>query len=121
MRVHSFNYTNNSQLAQWNNEGREFNQAYKDNFVKVLRFAMIKAEGDTMVFPNEGEWWGHFADGSLQKVLKMMDTVWYKNDTFGLQTVDKAGKIFFNSTPGNHLQFSEYDLAWWVHNYFVDQ
>jgi hypothetical protein len=26
---------------------------------------------DTMIFPNEGEWWGHFADGSMKTVLTM--------------------------------------------------
>ena len=30
---------------------------------------MIKALKDTMVYPNEGEWWGHFADRSLKTVL----------------------------------------------------
>lgn len=65
---------------------------------------MIKALKDTMVFPNEGEWWGHFADGSLKTVLPMNETVWYKNDTFGLRTADEAGKIVFNTTAGDHLQ-----------------
>ena len=46
-------------------------QTFKDNFVKVKKFAMIKALRDTMVFPNEGEWWGHYADGSQKEVLKV--------------------------------------------------
>ena len=47
------------------------NATYKANFVKVKRFIMIKALKDTMVYPNEGEWWGHFADGSQKEVLKV--------------------------------------------------
>jgi hypothetical protein len=72
-------YKANSELAQWNNEGDTFNQTYKDNFGKVKRFAMIKALKDTMVYPNEGEWWGHFEDGSLKTVLPMNQTRWHVN------------------------------------------
>lgn len=72
-----------------------------------------------MVFPNEGEWWGHFADGDLttvrataahaqstrapaitrhiltiqpisMQVLPMKETKWYKDDVFGLKTVDQV-------------------------------
>lgn len=120
MRVNTDAYKKNSEIAQWNNEGEVVNETFKENFGKVKRFAMIKAEKDTMVFPNEGEWWGHFADGQLKEVLTMKDTVWYKNDTFGLRTADEAGKILFNSTTGNHLQFTQEELVWWVDNYFVE-
>jgi palmitoyl-protein thioesterase len=121
MRVGTDAYKTNSQLAQWNNEGNTVNQTYKENFGKTLRYAMIKAEKDSMVFPNEGEWWGHYADNDLKTLLTMKETNWYLNDTFGLKTADEAGKIFFNSTTGDHLQFSEEELSWWVHNYFVDE
>lgn len=118
-RIQSDAYKTFSQLAQWNNEGLEFNQSYKDNFIKVERFIMIKAEQDSMVFPNEGEHWGHYKDGSLTEVLTMKETDWYKSDLFGLKTVDLAGKIIFNSTAGDHLQFDDDQLLWWVTNYFV--
>jgi len=118
MRVNTSAYKAHSQIAQWNNEGTTVNATYKANFVKVKRFIMIKAEADSMVYPNEGEHWGHFADGSLSKVLTMRETEWYKKDLFGLQTVDKAGKILFNHTSGNHLQFSREELMGWV-DFFV--
>ena len=44
----------------------------------------------------------------------------YKEDLFGLRTADEAGKILFNSTSGNHLQFTNGELLWWVDNYFVE-
>ena len=91
------------------------------NFIKTKRFAMIKALKDTMIFPNEGEWWGHFADGSQKEVLPMKQTKWYTEDLFGLKTVDEAGKIVFNTTEGNHLQFTHEQLVWWVDNYFVKE
>lgn len=119
-RVNTTNYKNNSEIAQWNNEGYTVNATFKENFGKVKAFAMIKAMKDTMVFPNEGEWWGHFADGSLTEVLSMTETKWYKEDLFGLRTADEAGKIRFNHTDGNHLQFSDAQLTWWVNNYLVE-
>jgi len=119
-RVQTDAYKANSQIAQWNNEGNTVNATFKENFGKVKRFAMIKALKDTMIFPNEGEWWGHFEDGSLSKVLTMKETQWYKQDLFGLKTADEAGKILFNTTAGNHLEFSHEQLVWWVQNYFVE-
>lgn len=111
-------YIKNSQIAQWNQENpNNQNFTYKQNFVTVKKFAMIKAMRDTMVFPNEAEWWGEFEAGSLKNVLKMKDTPLYKNDAFGLKTADDAGKIVFNSTAGNHLKFKEDELFWWLDNY----
>merc|ERR1711918_197502 len=120
MRVNTDAYKTNSQIAQWNNEGNTVNETFKANFGKVKAVAMIKAMKDTMVFPNEGEWWGHFADGQQSKVLTMKETQWYQKDLFGLKTADEAGKIKFNSTEGNHLQFTQEELMWWVDNYFVE-
>ena len=38
---------------------------------------MVKAEKDTMVYPNDGEWWGAFdSDGKTR--LAMNETEWYK-------------------------------------------
>eukprot|EP00635_Sarcinochrysidales_sp_CCMP3193_P009962 CAMPEP_0118895760 /NCGR_PEP_ID=MMETSP1166-20130328/3958_1 /TAXON_ID=1104430 /ORGANISM="Chrysoreinhardia sp, Strain CCMP3193" /LENGTH=375 /DNA_ID=CAMNT_0006834807 /DNA_START=12 /DNA_END=1139 /DNA_ORIENTATION=+ len=118
-RVHSDAYKTHSQLARWNNEGWDFNQTYKDNFVSVQRFIMIKAMQDSMVFPNEGEHWGHYKDDTLTDVLIMQDTDWYQSDLFGLKTVDLQGKLVFNTTAGDHLQFDDDELVWWVTNYFV--
>jgi len=114
MRVHTDAYKTHSQLATWNNEGNSVNATYKANFVSVSKFIMVKALADTMIFPNEGEHWGHFADGSLKTVVPMRETEWYKQDLFGLKTVDEAGKIQFNTTTGNHLQFSRDQLIAWV-------
>ena len=36
---------------------------------------------------------------------------------FGLKTADEAGKIFFNSTKGNHLQFSHEELVGWLQQF----
>ena len=117
----------------------------------------------------EGEWWGHFADGQLVKVLTMKETQWcglpparaHSRERKAGRTLAQVpagpvwpqdgrrggaasilpmrralcsdanipldaaaplplqGKIFFNSTTGDHLEFTEEELAWWVHNDYV--
>jgi len=119
-RVGTDRYKKNVQIAQWNNEGETVDPSIKENFIKTKRFIMIKAAKDSMVYPNEGEHWGHFADGGFSKVLTMKETDWYQKDLFGLKTVDEAGKIRFNETAGDHLQFSIRDLAWWVTHDFTN-
>jgi len=116
--VNTTEYKANSELAQWNNEGEGFENSYASNFAKTKRFVMIKADKDSMIYPNEGEWWG--ALDADKNVLKMKDTEWYKKDLFGLKTADEAGKILFNSTSGNHLQFSEEDLFGWCDQHFIE-
>jgi len=114
-------YLERSQIAQWNNENTaNIQPSFRTNFVKVKQFAMIKAMKDTMVFPNEAEWWGEFAAGSLKTVLKMENTPNYIKDSFGLKTVHEAGKMVFNTTAGNHLQFTEDELFYWLDNYLVE-
>jgi len=117
--VNSPAYKKHSQIARWNNEGEKLDLTLAANFGKTKRFAMIKAEKDSMVYPHEGEWWGAF-DSDGKTLLTMKETEWYKKDLFGLRTADEAGKIFFNSTKGNHLQFSDEQLFAWVDNYFLE-
>lgn len=114
----STQYMDNSQIADWNNEGSETHALYKTNFLKTNKYVMIKALKDTMVFPNENEWWGGFADGGFETILSMKDTDEYKRDTFGLASADKLKKIFFDSTKGNHLDFTTEQLYGWIDKYF---
>lgn len=118
-QVNSSAYKSNSAIAQWNNEGDNVDPSIAVNFAKTKRFAMIKAEKDSMVYPNEGEWWGAF-DSNGKSLLTMKETEWYKQDLFGLKTADEAGKIFFNTTKGDHLQFTEAELFGWVDKYFIE-
>jgi palmitoyl-protein thioesterase len=119
-RTNTTQYMENSQIAGWNNENAaSVNSTYVDNFNKVKSFNMIKAMKDSMVYPNEGEWWGEFVQGQFKEVNKMKDTAMYQNNLFGLQTADMAGKINFNSTTGNHLDFTMEELYGWLDAYFV--
>jgi len=114
-------YMAHSQIAGWNNENpKRANATYKANFGKTNVFAMVKAAKDSMVYPNEGEHWGSMDDApNGKKILTMKETKFYKEDLFGLRTADEAGKIFFEETAGNHLQFSLTELNGWVDKYFI--
>ncbi|GMF19128.1 unnamed protein product [Phytophthora lilii] len=94
-------------LPDINNEKTSTNQTYKENFTKLQNLVLVRANKDTQVFPKESEWFGAYQDNDPYKiVLGFNETRWYKEDLFGLQTLDKAGKVHFLSTDGDHLQFS---------------
>jgi palmitoyl-protein thioesterase len=97
-RVNSTEYKENSEIGEWNNEGNSFNASYASNFAKTKKFVMVKAAKDTMVYPNDGEWWGAFADGKFKTKLAMNETRWYKQDLFGLKTADQVCSPF-NQPP----------------------
>ena len=109
-------YKKYSQMAEWNQEGDVVDASIKTNFAITNKFAMIKANADTVVVPRDGEWWGAY-DSDFETILTMKETTWYKDDTFGLRTADEAGKIFFNSTEGNHLEFTDEELYGWLDAY----
>ena len=102
----SDSFKKHSQLAQLNNEGDKQTASYKSNFGLTEQYIMVKAEADSMVYPNDGEWWGYFDDTTYKTKSDMTKTTWYTQDLFGLATADKANKIHFESTKGNHLQFT---------------
>lgn len=119
VRLNSSAYLENSQIAQWNNENpQNVNAQYTKNFESLNSYSMVKADKDTMVYPNEGEWWGEFVPGQFKQVMKMKDTPLYTGNNFGLATVDKAQKIRFNQTAGQHLQFTVEQLDAWIDLYF---
>lgn len=110
-------YLKNSQIAGWNNENPvRQNDTYTKNFASVKSLNMVKAMKDTMVFPNEGEWWGEFKADQFKEVQKMADTPLYGK--FGLSSLDLAKKIQFTTTAGEHLDFTIAQLQGWIDSYF---
>jgi palmitoyl-protein thioesterase len=116
-------YYKYSQLARWNNEGpQNNNQTLKENYGKTSNFIWIKATEDGMVWPKEGEQWGcpNPKDPFNLPIVEMKQTEWYTRDLFGLQTADRAGKNYFESFVGDHLQFTMEDFNRWVTTYLKD-
>ncbi|ETI36984.1 hypothetical protein F441_16860 [Phytophthora nicotianae CJ01A1] len=109
-------------LPDLNNEKMSRNQTYKNNFIKLQNLVLVRANKDTQVFPKESEWFGMYQDGDPYKtILGFNETRWYQEDLFGLKTLDKAGKVHFLSTDGDHLRFSIEFLLGVVDKYFGPQ
>lgn len=109
-------------LNDLNNEktGVPHNPAYKTNLMKLQKLALVKALGDTMVWPNDSEWFGFFKDNSTKSTFdgKTTQGPWETEDWFGLEDMIKADKIDYLTTPGNHLQFDTAFLKSLVDTYF---
>lgn len=105
-------------LPDINNE-LAVNATYRENFSKLQSLVLVRANRDTQVFPKESEWFGAYEDHTFQRVLGFNETKWYHDDSFGLRTLDQAGKVHFLSTDGNHLEFSTQFLLDVVEKYFT--
>ena len=116
-------YRTYSQLAVLNNEvldpATQFNDTLRVNWSRTMQFVWIMAQDDRTVWPPLGEQWGvpDPIDPYRRRVLHMNETDWYQQDYFGLRTAQEQGKNYFESFPGDHLQFTKDDLQRWVETY----
>lgn len=110
-------------LADLNNEDSTqqpgLNATYNTNWESLNSVCLVKALGDTVVIPNDSEWFGFFQDGTFDAVWDFAETPWYQQDLFGLRSLDATKHVFFNTTDGNHLDFSTDYLLDLVGIYFV--
>jgi palmitoyl-protein thioesterase len=118
LKVNTTQYKENSMLADLDNRGTMNHSSYNSNFEITNRWVMIRGLKDTMVWPNEGEWWYLPSEdpddwNKNQDVEPMNKTSLYKTDAFGLKTVDRAGKLFYESVDGNHMQFTMPEFYQW--------
>ncbi|KAK3863644.1 hypothetical protein Pcinc_030607 [Petrolisthes cinctipes] len=105
--LHVEEYRNKSIfLADINNE-KVINEAYRTNLKKLETFVMVKFLTDTMVVPQESEWFGFYAPGQDNEVLPLQQTQLYLEDRLGLKEMDGAGKLHFLTQPGGHLAFTD--------------
>ena len=66
---------------------------------------MVEFLRDGMVYPKESSLFGSIdKDGNM---LTMKDQEIYKNDTFGLKSLDDLGKIYQLKINGTHLEFTD--------------
>lgn len=107
-------------LPDINNEKiHKFNATYRNNFASLDSLILVKAKRDTQVFPSESEWFGVYADvDAFKRILKYNETTWYQQDLFGLKELDRAGKIHFHETDGDHLVISDQTIIQLVRKHF---
>ena len=72
---------------------------------------LVIALGDTVVEPSISEQFGYYVAGNNTERVEMRNAPWYSEDWFGLRALDEAGKVAFNSTPGEHVEVSVQQLV----------
>jgi palmitoyl-protein thioesterase len=107
----------NTFLVEMNNE-KSINADFASNWESLESVCLVKALADTVVIPNDSEWFGFFQDGTFEIVWVYNEAPWYSNDLFGLKSLDSSGRVFFNTTDGNHLDFETDYLLTLVGLYF---
>jgi palmitoyl-protein thioesterase len=123
-KVDSDEFKKNSRVARLNGESTASVSPSMDdqkkNFASLNQLTLVKADKDTMVAPNDSEWFGYFKDGSLktEDIQQMKDTKFYQQNLFGLADLDKKGAISFEETAGDHLQFTIDQLFSWTDKSF---
>ncbi|XP_078423178.1 palmitoyl-protein thioesterase 1 isoform X1 [Cetorhinus maximus] len=106
-------YRNKSIFLADINQERGMNESYKNNLMKLKKFVMVKFANDTMVDPVASEWFGFYKAGQAKDTYALQESVLYQEDRLGLKAMDKARKLEFLSTNGDHLQFSK---EWFINN-----
>ncbi|XP_078423179.1 palmitoyl-protein thioesterase 1 isoform X2 [Cetorhinus maximus] len=62
---------------------------------------------------NQERWFGFYKAGQAKDTYALQESVLYQEDRLGLKAMDKARKLEFLSTNGDHLQFSK---EWFINN-----
>lgn len=99
--------TENRWLPFVNNERPSKNAQYKKNLESLNQLVLVEATKDTVVYPYQSEQFGGYKWGTTDTIFTMKQGAIYNNDYIGLKELDAAGKILFNSYPGQHVQFSQ--------------
>ncbi|XP_003462324.1 palmitoyl-protein thioesterase 1 isoform X1 [Cavia porcellus] len=89
------------------NQERSVNESYKKNLMTLKKFVMVKFLNDSIVDPVDSEWFGFYRSGQSKETVPLQETTLYIEDRLGLKEMDKAGKLVFLATKGDHLQLSD--------------
>lgn len=96
----------NTFLADVNNERDEKSGRYAENLASVEKLVLYRFDNDSTVVPRDSAWFSFF-DGN--RTIPMREQAIYKEDWIGLKRIDDKGGLFFESAPGEHMQFT---LKW---------
>jgi palmitoyl-protein thioesterase len=111
MNVTAFK-AHNKFLTDINNMRDTKNATYKANMISVNAFLMMYTTGDFIVVPKTSPWFQFYADGSMSKVVQLKETDTYTGDWIGLQTLDRAGKLFAHQCNCSHQDYPRPDCKW---------
>jgi len=104
--MESYQYLEYNKFLTDINNDVALNTTYKQNLLNLNKLVLVQFAEDTVVVPKESSWFGFYKDNDLNQILSYNETELYIDDRIGLKTLDKLGKLVFDSTPGNHMHFS---------------
>ena len=104
-------------LADINNERKVKNHTYKENMMKLGKFAMFMFADDTTVVPKESAFFSE-VNTTSEAVTKLQDRDIYQEDWIGLRFLDEKKRLDFKTAEGGHMQLSDNILIDTFNQYF---
>ena len=104
-------------LADINNERMVKNDTYKENMMKLSRFAMFMFANDTTVVPKESAFFSE-VNTTSKAVKQLQQRDIYRQDWIGLRFLDEDGRLDFRIADGGHMQLSDNILIDTFNRYF---
>ena len=104
-------------LADINNERKVKNHTYKENMMKLGKFAMFMFADDTTVVPKESAFFSE-VNTTSEAVKKLQDRDIYQEDWIGLRFLDEKKRLDFKTAEGGHMQLSDNILIDTFNQYF---
>ena len=102
-----------SVLLDVNNQGETFDENAKIRFSQLDILVLIQYKRDTMITPGESSYFNELDE--KHNLVDMKDTEIYKNDLFGLKTLDEQGKIIKYLIDDKHCYYGWED----INNYVI--
>ena len=102
-----------SVLLDVNNQGKNFDESAKVRFSQLDKLVLIQYKRDTMITPRESVYFNELDE--KHNLVDMKDTDIYKNDLFGLKTLDEQGKIIKYLIDEEHCYYGWED----INNYVI--
>ncbi|XP_061170118.1 lysosomal thioesterase PPT2-A-like [Saccostrea echinata] len=98
-------------LAPLNNDSMSPNVAeYKQNFLRIKKLILIGGPNDDVISPWQSSQFGFYNE--MEEVQGMKEQMFYKEDSFGLKTMDEQNRIKTYTIPNIHHRH-------WVRNLTV--
>ncbi|KAI9788049.1 MAG: hypothetical protein M1816_007261 [Peltula sp. TS41687] len=105
-------------LADVNNEREVKNQTYRENLLRLRKFAMFVFSEDTTAIPKESGWFAE-VNGTSGEVTPLREREMYKEDWLGLRALDERGALDFGVAEGRHMELTDRLLVDTFREYFA--
>ena len=110
-------YKSKSVLLNVNNL-KNFDQSAKDRISSLEKLVLVQFKGDTMITPRQSAFFQELDE--KHNLVKMGDIEIYKNDLFGLKTLNEQGKINKFLIDEKHCYYSWEDINTYVISFVIN-